>query len=59
MQLPLSVAVGEPTHIPHNSKIDDAENRYFRIRHGLEDIPDLPFSILHNRLDGSYHCAPG
>ena len=59
MQPGLPAAVGNPAHMTHDPEIDDAENGYLRVRHGLEDIPDPAVPILTNRHGGSYHCAPG
>jgi hypothetical protein len=41
----LTASVGAPTNVPHDSKVNDAEDGYFGIRHGLQYIPNLPFAI--------------
>jgi hypothetical protein len=46
MKSGLSVAVGQPTDVPHDSEVDHAQDGYLRIRNRLEHIPHLALTII-------------
>jgi hypothetical protein len=49
MQNRAAVFAGRPTHMAHDSQVNEVENRYLRIRQAAQNVPNLTLALRDSR----------